>query len=128
MDLGRITLAAAMMSSIEMLPECWMFFTFFLSLGGLDDEGSGGGHHRAGGLSVLDLQLHRHLEAFPVLGGLGDVVTDLLGGQAEGAHLGGQGAGGPDLPSDSPQVDILHLSGVEFGSHGKCWWRSRAGG
>merc|ERR1719350_468039 len=34
MDLGRITLAAAMMSSIEMLPECWMFFTFFLSLGG----------------------------------------------------------------------------------------------
>ena len=34
MDLGLITLAAAIMSSIEMLPECWMFFTFFLSLGG----------------------------------------------------------------------------------------------
>ena len=27
MLLGLITLEAAMMSSIEMLPECWMFFT-----------------------------------------------------------------------------------------------------
>merc|ERR1712179_134314 len=34
MDLGLITLAAAMMSSIEMLPECLMFLTFFRSLGG----------------------------------------------------------------------------------------------
>merc|ERR1719317_392103 len=33
-DLGAITRAAAMISSMEMLPLCWMFFTFFLSLGG----------------------------------------------------------------------------------------------
>merc|ERR1719383_1600195 len=34
LDLGCITLAALMMSSMEMLPLCLMFFTFFLSLGG----------------------------------------------------------------------------------------------
>ena len=34
MDLGRMTLAALMISSREMLPLCLMFFTFFLSLGG----------------------------------------------------------------------------------------------
>ena len=34
MDRGAITRAAAMMSSMVMLPLCWMFFTFFRSLGG----------------------------------------------------------------------------------------------
>merc|ERR1719369_1630356 len=34
MDLGLITLAAAIMSSMEMFPEGRIFFTFFLSLGG----------------------------------------------------------------------------------------------
>ena len=62
-------------------------------LEGLDDEGGGGGHHGAGGLPVLDLQLDGDLEALPLLGGLGDVVSDLLGGQTEGTDLGGQGAG-----------------------------------
>merc|ERR1712066_486788 len=34
MERGAITRAAAMMSSMEMLPLCWMFFTFLRSLGG----------------------------------------------------------------------------------------------
>jgi hypothetical protein len=34
MDLGRMILAALMMSSMETLPLCLMFFTFFLSRGG----------------------------------------------------------------------------------------------
>merc|ERR1719266_378468 len=34
MDLGRIILAALMISSIVMLPLCLMFLTFFRSLGG----------------------------------------------------------------------------------------------
>jgi len=34
MERGAMTRAAAMMSSMEMLPLCWMFFTFFRSLGG----------------------------------------------------------------------------------------------
>ena len=42
---------------------------------------------------VLDLELDGDLEALPLLGGLGDVISDLLGGQAEGTDLGGQGAG-----------------------------------
>merc|ERR1711997_475206 len=33
-DRGAITRAAAMTSSMEMLPLCWMFFTFLRSLGG----------------------------------------------------------------------------------------------
>merc|ERR1719189_583598 len=45
-------------------------------LQGLDDEGRGRRHHGDGGLSVLDLELHRHLEALPFAGRLGDVVTD----------------------------------------------------
>ena len=53
----------------------------------LDDEGGGGGNHGAGGLSVLHLQLHGHLQTLPVAGGLGNVVSDLLGGQTEGTNL-----------------------------------------
>merc|ERR1719341_2179072 len=34
MERGAITRAAAMMSSMDMLPLCWMFFTFLRSLGG----------------------------------------------------------------------------------------------
>ena len=53
----------------------------------LDDEGGGGGNHGAGGLSVLHLQLHGHLQTLPVAGGLGNVVSDLLGGKTEGTNL-----------------------------------------
>merc|ERR1712038_860108 len=86
-------------------------------LQGLDDEGRGRRHHGDGGLSVLDLELHRHLEALPFAGRLGDVVTNLLGGQTEGTNLGGQGGGCADLATNSSQVDVLHLVRIEFGSH-----------
>merc|ERR1719264_1382575 len=66
MERGAMTRAAAMTSSMEMLPLCWMFFTFFRS-------------------------------------------------------LGGQRAGCSNFTSYCPQVDVLHLSGVEFRSHLKCW-------
>merc|ERR1719145_259112 len=145
-----------------MLPLCWMFFTFFRSLGGsfshgsgchhagsgddvihcdvaavldvlhllpvpwgllqrLDDQGSSGGDNRAGGLPVLDLQLNSDLEPFPVGGRLGDVVTNLLWRQTQRTHLRSQRTGCSNFASYCPQVDILHLSGVEFGSHLKCW-------
>merc|ERR1719189_2231926 len=42
----------------------------------LNDEGRGRRHNGDSGLSVLDLELHRHLEALPFAGRLGDVVTD----------------------------------------------------
>ena len=76
-------------------------------LQGLDDEGSGRGNDVDGGLTVLDGELDSDLETFPVLGGLGDVVTDLLGGETEGTDLGGQGRGGSDFTTDSPQADDL---------------------
>merc|ERR1719411_2158243 len=63
----------------------------------LDDEGGGGGNHGAGGL--------------------GNVVSDLLGGQTEGTNLWGKGRGCADLASDRSQVDILDLIGIELGTH-----------
>merc|ERR1719189_2899763 len=86
-------------------------------LQGLDDKGRGRRYHGDGGLPVLDLELDRHLETLPVAGRLGDVVTNLLGRQTKGTHLGGQGRGGTDLATNSSQVDVLHLIRIEFGSH-----------
>jgi hypothetical protein len=51
-----------------------------LTLEGTDDEGRGGGNNGDGGLTVLDSELDSHTETLPVTGGLGDVLTDLLGG------------------------------------------------
>merc|ERR1719411_564448 len=83
----------------------------------LDDEGGGGGNHGAGGLSVLHLQLHGHLQTLPVAGGLSNVVSDLLGGETEGTNLGCKGRGCADLASDRSQVDVLDLIGIELGTH-----------
>ena len=38
-------------------------------------------------LSVLHGQLHGDLQTLPVAGGLGNVVSDLLGGETEGTNL-----------------------------------------
>ena len=46
-------------------------------LEGLDNERRSGGHDGDGGLTVLDGQLDRDTEAFPVASGLGDIFTDL---------------------------------------------------
>ena len=77
---------------------------------------------------VLNPQLHCDLKTFPVGGGLGNVVTDLLGGKTKRTdltrfvsydcqldrklldiHLGSKGAGSTNFSSHSPQVDKLHL-------------------
>ena len=79
-------------------------------LEGLDDEGSGGGHHRALGLPVLDTELNSDLETLPVSGGLGDVISNLLGRETKGTDLGGKRGGSSNLASDSSQVDEFNLS------------------
>ena len=75
----------------------------------LDDKRSSRGNNRAGGLPdigfeykllpravhllnvpVLDPQLHSDLESLPVRCGLGNVVTNLLGGQTKWADLKGE--------------------------------------
>ena len=45
-----------------------------------DDERRGRGNDRGDGLSVLDRQLDGDLETLPVSGGLGNVLSNLLGG------------------------------------------------
>merc|ERR1712039_129331 len=120
MERGRITRAASMMSSIVMLPLCLILNLLPVPgrlLQRLDDEGGGGGDHGAGGLSVLHLQLHGPLQTLPVTGGLGNVISDLLGGETKGTNLGGKGRGCDDLASDRSQVDVLDLIGIELGTH-----------
>merc|ERR1712203_373003 len=102
---------AAVLDVLDLLPVARRL------LQGLDDKGCGRRHHGDGGLPVLDLELDRHLEALPVAGRLGDVVTDLLRGQTQGTHLGGQGRGGTNLATNSSQVDVLYLVGIKLGTH-----------
>ena len=68
-------------------------------------------------LSVLDGELDSDLETLPIAGGLGDVLTDFLGRETEGADLGGQGGGGTDLASDHTELDDLDLIRVKLGRH-----------
>ena len=56
-------------------------------LEGLDDEGSGGGDHGALSLPVLNAELNSNFEALPVAGGLGDVISNLLGRQTKRTNL-----------------------------------------
>ena len=58
---------------LNLLPVTWGLFQ------GLDDQGCGGGHNIDSGLTILDGEPDCDLETFPVLCGLGNVVTDLLG-------------------------------------------------
>ena len=68
-------------------------------------------------LSVLDGELDSDLETLPVPGGLGDVLSNLLGGETEGTDLRGEGRGGSDLASDHAELDDLDLIGVKLGRH-----------
>ena len=103
-------------------------------LQGLDDQGGSGGNYGDCGLelraellflslspsshlSVLNLQLDSHLQAFPLSGVLGNVVTDLLGRQTQGTDLRGQGGCGSNLATHGSEVDVLHLIGVKLGRH-----------
>lgn len=59
---------------LDLLTIAWWF------LQGLYDQGSSRWDNRDGSLSVLDGQAHGDLQTLPVSSGLGNVVTDLLGG------------------------------------------------
>lgn len=70
----------------------------------LDDQRSSRWHNFNGGLTVLDDQFAGDLQAFPVRGGLGDIITDLLRRKTEGTDLGGKGRGGTYLTADGSEV------------------------
>lgn len=89
-------------------------------LEGLDDQRRGGRHNGDGGLTVLDGESDGNTQTLPVTGVLGDIFTDLLGGQTERTDLGSQSRLGSDLTTSHSQVNDLHLIGVELGRHGEC--------
>ena len=90
-------------------------------LEGLDDESSGRRDDRDLGLTILDGELDGDAKTFPVLRGLlGDILTDLLGGETEGTDLWGKGTGGADLTAGDANVNVDDLGGVEFGRHCAC--------
>ena len=94
----------------------------------LDDERRGGGNDGDLGLSVLDGELDGDAEALPVLGRLlGDVLSDLLGGETERADLGGQRRRRADLAAGHADEHLHHLRRVELGRHG-CWRGGGGGG
>jgi len=78
---------------------------------GLHDEGGGGGDHGDGGLAVDDGELDGDAQALPVLGGLHDVLTDLLGGEAERTDLGREGGGRSDLTTHGAHDHDLNVIG-----------------
>jgi hypothetical protein len=53
---------------------------------------------------VLHRQLDGDTQALPVLGGLGDVITDLLGRQTKGTDLGGKGGRGTNFTTHGTEV------------------------
>lgn len=78
---------------------------------GLHDEGGGRGDHGDGSLTVDDGELDGDVQALPVLGGLLDVLTDLLGGEAERTDLGRKGGGRSDLATHGAHDHDLNVIG-----------------
>ena len=70
----------------------------------LDDEGGGRRNDIDLGNTVLDGQLAGNLKSLPVLGGLGNIFTNLLGRQTERTDLRGEGGSGSDFSTDASEV------------------------
>jgi hypothetical protein len=62
-----------------------------------DDQGRGRGNNRDLSLTVLDGQLNSDTETLPVSSALGNVFSDLLGGETERTNLGGESTGSTNL-------------------------------
>lgn len=86
-------------------------------LEGLDDERRGSGDNRDRSLTVLDGQLDGDTETFPVTGSLGDIFTNLLGGETKRTDLRSKGRRGTNLTTGGTEVDDLDLVGIELGRH-----------
>jgi hypothetical protein len=86
-------------------------------LQGADQIGSSAGGDIDLSNTVLDGELAGDLETLPLLGGLLDILTDLLGIETKGTDLWGKGSGGRYFSSDGADDDDLLLIGVEFRGH-----------
>jgi hypothetical protein len=87
-------------------------------LEGSKDEGTSGVEHSNFTLLVLDLDLNLNLDTLPVLGGLLDILTDLLGGHTDRGALGGKSSSGGNLSSNNFHEDEVDLIGVESSFRG----------
>lgn len=56
-------------------------------------------------------------DAYPVASGLGNVFTDLLGGETKRTNLRSQSRRGTNLTTGGTEVDDLDLTGIELGSY-----------
>jgi len=90
-----------------------------------DEKSRGAGNDADGSLTVLDRQLDGDAETFPVLGGFGDVITDLLGRKTEWSNLRSKGGSGSDFTTDGTKADNLDFSGIELGRHFVDSWKRR---
>merc|ERR1712107_703054 len=111
-----------MMSSMVMFPLCWMFFTFLRSLGdsfkALMTRAAAEGTTEQVACLFWILSCTMTLRPFQSAVALA-MSSPILGGKTKRTDLGGKRAGGADFATDRPQVDELHLIGVELGSHGR---------
>ena len=90
-----------MLNVLDLLAVTWRF------LQGLDDQCGSTRYHIHFSLTVLDSQSDGNFQAFPVLGGLGDVITNLFGRQTQRTNLGGQGRSGSHFTTNSTKADNL---------------------
>merc|ERR1719382_1548750 len=103
-----------------MLPLCLMFLTFFLSLGGsfralmIKAAAEGTTEQVACLFWIFSWTVTFKPFQSPVALA---ISSPIFGRQTEGSNLGSQGGSRSNFPSNSSQVDILHLIGVELGSH-----------
>ena len=92
---------AIVLDVLDFLAVTWRF------LKSLNDESGSTRYHIHFGLTVLDGPSYGDFQAFPILGCLGDVITNLFGGQTQRTNLGGQSRGGSDFTTDSTKADNL---------------------
>uniref|UniRef100_A0A1I8JQE4 Transposase n=1 Tax=Macrostomum lignano TaxID=282301 RepID=A0A1I8JQE4_9PLAT len=79
-----------------------------------DDQGGSRGHHAGHRLTVLNDQLHRHLQALPFLRSLGNVFADLLWRQAKRPNFWRQRRCGADFASDGAQINNVDSGRIKL--------------
>merc|ERR1712020_522665 len=68
-------------------------------------------------LTILNSQFNGYPQPFPVLSGLGDIVTNFLGRQTKWTNFGSQGRGSCYFSSNGFSHDNLDFIRIEFRRH-----------
>lgn len=83
----------------------------------MNHDGGGRGHHRHLGVKVLDGELDGDADALILGRLLGDVLPNLLRGEAQGTDLGSQGARRPALAANHADAEVDDLREINIGWH-----------